>query len=141
MRHDKPVVEAKEFDDLQTPYRKSSRSAKSSITGKKSKHKHLYDKVIIFSVFGYFWANRCSVCGRIKENSYPSVKPGESEFFKTAYMKDGTPYYTTKTVEEVRLMYPEYPIFILNGETLEYELLNDTITPEAQSCTDYIEQR
>ena len=54
------------------PKYRRKRESNTSKASRKTNHKHEYNLVIVESANGNFWkpANRCTICGRIKELSF-----------------------------------------------------------------------
>ena len=72
-------------DDEVPAHRKRSNSASRSVSGKRSGHKHDYEKAIIkvgMGSFEYYWGRRCRACGRVDDSGM--FKPGASEDFVKA---------------------------------------------------------
>lgn len=84
--------------------KKKDQKSKSS---KRSDHKHQYEKIIIRGFIGWQWAERCTICGRIKTKFCVS----DREFIKPEYRQ--LPYVSWQTYysqEELEELYPDVEI-------------------------------
>lgn len=73
------------INDEVPAHRKRSKSASKSVSGKRARHKHDYEKVIIsvgVGSFEYYWGRRCRICGRVDDSGM--FKPGASDDFVRA---------------------------------------------------------
>lgn len=92
-------------DDVRMQHKKKkSQASKSS---KRADHKHQYEKIILQAFFTR-WAERCSVCGRIKTNKGLF---GLSDFA----VQDGTAndkkYYKELSLDEIKKKFVGIPIY------------------------------
>lgn len=94
-----------DFCDDNTPYRK--KKDQKSKSSKRSDHKHQYEKIIIKSLIGWQWAQRCTICHRIKTKYCIS----DREFIKPECRQ--LPYVSRQTYysyEEMVELYPDVEI-------------------------------
>lgn len=89
------------------PYRK--KKDQKSKSEKRSNHKHIYEKIIMQSILGWQWAERCIQCGRkkyrFKLNCNDFVKP---EYRDYPYLSQSFFY----TFEELKEKYPDIDIVL-----------------------------
>lgn len=88
-----------------TPYKKKKDQKSKSI--KRSDHKHQYEKIIMRSIVGWQWIERCTQCGRLKYNK----RFIDKEFIKPEYQSK--PYISDKsywTYAEMVKLFPDIEI-------------------------------
>jgi hypothetical protein len=66
------------FENEKYGYRK--KKDQFSKSNRRSDHKHDYEKIIVPGLFGYMFAQRCTLCGRIKHYSFAQTR--YKEFLK-----------------------------------------------------------
>lgn len=94
-----------DFCDKDTPHKK--KKDQKSKSNKRSNHKHQYEKIIIKGFIGWQWAERCTICHRIKCNYHTS----DREFIKPDCRQ--LPYVSRQTYysyEEMLELYPDIEI-------------------------------
>ncbi len=94
------------FDNETPKYRKKkNQTSKSS---HRSDHKHDYERVIIEGwVGGFYWTDRCKICGRTKSLSYALAREGLRKPKTTPYISSKDDY----TLEEVHDKFPDKRVF------------------------------
>lgn len=92
-------------------YKKKSDSSKSN-SGKRSKHKHDYEKIIVggYGLFGWSWGKRCMICGRC-DSYYSGYSVNDRDFLKIGTDVPGIAVSDWLSVEELRDKYPGTPIY------------------------------
>ncbi len=91
--------------------RKQSKTAKTSHSGKRSDHKHQYQKVILhYGGSTFVWGGQCQQCGRL-DDSYKASNWGSHDF-----QLSGTyPGMSWRACcrREIHAQYPHHKIFVL----------------------------
>lgn len=113
-------------------HRKRSNSASKSVSGKRSSHKHDYEKVIICSGFTsaeFYWGRRCRICGRVDDSGM--FRAGASDDFikvqKEVRLQGGytcviSEFYSAR---EIKKKFPEAVILKYDFKKRQYEELED----------------
>ncbi len=104
-------------------HRKKSQTASRSNCEKRSDHKHEYEKIIVEGCFGYRWAKRCRICGRVSDCYGHFSTLNRSDFLKDSNGRSGFGYSSALSLEEVRKKYPGFNIYKKDTSTWEYELI------------------
>ena len=112
----------------ETPaHKKKSNAASTSSVGKRSSHKHDYEKVILQRSFqddGYFWGKRCKICGRVDDRDEFKTAASEGLVKKTVKVElhDSSTHYfkVFHTTDELNKLFPGVPILRYSRETREY---------------------
>lgn len=108
--------------DQEVAKHKKKKPSSKSASIKRSDHKHKYEKVIIFGLFGFYWGERCTKCGRIGKTTY-----AWDDFLKPEYV--GSASISIKkqmSVPEIRKKYPGIDIYKLIDFGI-YKLIEDDI--------------
>ena len=109
-------------------HRKRSNSASRSVSGKRARHKHDYEKVIIkvgAGSFEYYWGRRCRTCGRVDDSGM--FKPGASDDFvrasKEVRFNSGERYVIREfySVRELKKKFPGVLILKYDFKQRKYE--------------------
>ena len=86
-----------EYENETPKYKKKKDNGSKS--NRRSSHKHDYEEVIVQGwLFGFSWAYRCKICGRIKSKSYAMSHEGLRKDFLSA--------------EELHEKFPDKDIYI-----------------------------
>lgn len=97
-------------------YRKKSQTASTSKSGRRSDHKHDYNRVIVKSFLGFQWGRRCSICGRVDESYWLHTFQRHLDFMKPQSKgKPGISASDYLTLEEIHQKYPAVPVIELDG--------------------------
>ena len=120
------------INDEVPAHRKRSNSASRSVSGKRSRHKHDYEKVIIkvgLGSFEYYWGRRCRICGRVDDSGM--FKPGASDDFvraskevrftsgETCVIRE---FYTDR---EIKKKFPEVALLKYDFKKRKYEEIDE----------------
>lgn len=96
----------KEFIEVPKYKKKKENSSKAN---KRSDHKHEYTDIIQEGwLFGFQWAQRCDICGRIKTKSYGMMHEGlKRDNYEGKYISKNT----YLSLEEIHEKYPDVKIY------------------------------
>ena len=120
------------INDEVPAHRKRSKSASKSVSGKRSGHKHDYEKVIIkvgMGSFEYYWGRRCRICCRVDDSGM--FKPGASEDFvkasKEVRFNSGETYIIREfySVMEIKKKFPGVHILKYDFKLKKYEEVSE----------------
>lgn len=94
--------------DEQIRYKKKSRTASTSKSGKRADHKHEYAHVIIKSFLGFQWGRRCTICGRVDESYWFQSFQRHTDFMRPESKgKSAIGASDYFSVEEIHHKYPD----------------------------------
>ena len=109
----------------ETPPKKGkSKTAATSDSRKRSKHKHIYKKIILhYGSDSFSWGGQCEVCGRL-DSTYKSSNWNPEELRVTGEGLYGE--WRSICLTEIHRRYPEYTIMTLeNAKWVEWTGEND----------------
>ena len=99
----------RDFDEIPA-YRKKSKTASTSDSRRRSKHKHVYEKIILhWGGDSFEWSGRCEICGRI-DNGYKASAWGGPDFKVSG---DGTGCWEDICLNDIHARYPQHTILTL----------------------------
>ena len=82
-----------------------------SKSNRRSSHKHDYEEIIMQGwLFGFSWAYRCKICGRIKSKSYATSHDGLRK--ETPTVRGCISSRDYLSVEELHEKYPDKDIYV-----------------------------
>ena len=83
----------------------------SSLSKKRSDHKHDYEKVIIENFLGnYVWEYRSKICGRFKSENFTNREKGLLK--ETFDGKMNRVVYRSLSIPEIHIKYPDVRVFV-----------------------------
>lgn len=119
----KQARQQKASDELSARHKKSV-TASTSSSNKRSRHKHIYQKIILhYGSSSFCWGRRCEICGRV-DSTYKATNERPQDFTVTGKGTGGS--WSEICLCEIHEKYPEYIIMTL--EHAEWKEWTDSKT-------------